>query len=389
MKTKLGIEKFINSDLSKYKNLRLGLLSNQASVNSLFEHSRFLIHKKLPNNLKALFTPQHGFFSEKQDNMIESSDGIDSVLNIPIFSLYGETRRPTKEAFDLIDVLIIDLQDAGTRVYTFIHTMAYCLEMAKKFKKKVLIMDRPNPINGIDIEGNLLEENFKSFVGLYPIPMRYGLTMGEMALFLNESFNINADIEIFKMENWKREMYYNDTKLNWVFPSPNLPQVSSNVVYPGQVILEGTNISEGRGTTLPFEIFGAPFIKISKMLEDIAKTTLKGVKLRPIIFEPTSNKWQNQKCYGFQLHILDRKEYKPYKTTLILLQTVIQLFNDDFLWKQPPYEYEYEKLPIDIIIGSKKIREKIENRHDIEKLEKSWQEELNEFGENKKRYHLY
>ena len=389
MRVKLGIEKFIGSDFSKYKNLRLGLLANQASVASSFEHSRFLIDKKFPKNLKALFAPQHGFFAEKQDNMIESSDAFDSILKIPVFSLYGKTRKPTKKSFDMIDVLIIDLQDAGTRIYTFIYTVANCLLEAKKFNKKVIVLDRPNPINGKQIEGNLLDINLKSFVGMYPIPMRYGLTIGELSVFFNEHFNINADLEIVKMENWERDMYFDDTKLNFIFPSPNLPTVSSTIVYPGQVIWEATNISEGRGTTLPFEIFGAPFLNISKILNYVKKSKIEGIVLRPIVFEPTYNKWKNKKCFGFQLHITDRKKYKPYKTTLILMQAILNFSNNEFSFNNPPYEYEFEKLPIDLIIGNKDIRKKIEALDNIEKVEASWLEELRDFEKIKREFHLY
>jgi uncharacterized protein YbbC (DUF1343 family) len=257
-----GIERFVSEkSLSKIvKGKRLGLLANPASVDRKLRHSRDLIAKSFPGRLKALFSPQHGFFSEKQDNMIASSDMADPFLKIPVFSLYGATRRPSKEMLDLIDVLIVDLQDVGTRVYTFIYTMALCLEAARKYDKAVVVLDRPNPIGGIQIEGNSVKSDYASFVGMYPVPMRHGLTIGEIARLFNDYFRIGSDLTVVSMAGWKRDMYFSDTSLPWVLPSPNLPAPASAVVYPGQVLWEGTNISEGRGTALPFQLFGAPFL---------------------------------------------------------------------------------------------------------------------------------
>ncbi len=388
-KIQTGIERLIENQSTVISGNRLGLLCNPASVDSHYRHSRMLINKHFPGQLTALLSPQHGFFSEKQDNMIESDDIYDPVLKIPVFSLYGKTRIPTKEMFENIDVLLIDLQDVGTRVYTFIYTMSYAMEAAKKFGKKIVVLDRPNPVGGTNVEGNCLSPGFASFVGRYPIPMRHGLTVGELALLFNDHFKINCDLEVITMKNWNREMYFSDTGLPWIAPSPNLPTPVSALVYPGQVLWEGTNVSEGRGTTQPFEFFGAPFIDTDKILSFLGGETLPGAFLRPIGFEPTSNKFAGRLCRGFQIHITSRNDYNSYTTSLILLQAILYHHRDRFKWKSPPYEYEYEKLPIDLILGDKCIREHIEAMNNIDDLAESWQDDLNNFINTSCNYYLY
>ncbi len=384
-----GLERFIKTPPKWVLGKRLGLLSNPASVDRQLFHASDLINNHFPGQLKALYSPQHGFFAEKQDNMIESDDITDPVLRIPVFSLYGHTRKPNQEMLDLVDILIIDLQDAGTRVYTFIYTMSYCLEAARNRNKKVIVLDRPNPINGISVEGNCLSTDYASFVGRYPMPMRHGLTIGELALLFNNHFSIGCDLEIVPMKNWKRAMYYTNTGLPWIPPSPNLPTPVSAMVYPGQVLWEGTNISEGRGTTQPFELFGAPFINPENILSTLGGKIFPGGQLRQTVFEPTSNKWKNQSCKGFQIHITDPDKYRPYLTTLKLLQAVIACHKNRFEFTGPPYEYEYSKLPIDLIIGDREIRRRIENLETIEEIEKSWNNKLDDFKKISKKFHLY
>jgi len=384
-----GLERFIEIPPKWIQGCRLGLLSNPASIDRDFRHARELINLKMPGQLAALYSPQHGFFAEKQDNMIESEDMIDPELNIPVFSLYGEKRIPTKEMFDPIDVLIIDLQDVGTRVYTFIYTMSYCLEAAKNFGKKVVVLDRPNPTSGSVVEGNCLSSECKSFVGRFPIPMRHGLTIGELSLLFNNYFGIGCDLEIIQMKGWDRNMYFNDTGLSWIPPSPNLPTITSAMVYSGQVLWEGTNVSEGRGTTQPFEIFGAPYIDTERVLSDVGGCRQDGAVLRHILFEPTSNKWKGTLCRGFQIHITDPNKFNPYITSLKLLKSVCSRHKGKFEWKQPPYEYEFEKLPIDLILGDREIRRRIEKNDDIDEIARYWQDDLNEFIGISKMFHLY
>jgi len=384
-----GLEKFLEATPGWVTKSRLGLLCNPASIDRRYNHARLLIDRRLPGKLTALYSPQHGFYAEKQDNMVESTDMKDSVLDMPVYSLYGNTRIPTAEMLDSIDVLLVDLQDVGTRVYTFIYTLSYCLEAAAALNKKVVVLDRPNPINGITIEGNCLKAEWRSFVGRFPLPMRHGLTIGELANLFNRHFKIGCDLEVVKMRGWRRSMFYRQTGLPWVPPSPNLPSPDSTMVYPGQVIWEGTNVSEGRGTTQPFELFGAPYIIPEKILATVGNTSIPGITLRAVVFEPTANKWQDHRCRGFQIHVTDPDKFRPYETSLRLLQAVILHHRDAFNWKPPPYEYETRKLPIDLIIGDGIIRNRIENLEPVEAIINSWQVELQEFSEISRGFHLY
>jgi uncharacterized protein YbbC (DUF1343 family) len=371
------------------KGLRSGLLCNPASVDRRLRHARHLIQERFPGALRVLFSPQHGFFAEKQDNMIESGDLIDPDLNLPVFSLYGPTRVPARQMFADIDVLLVDLQDAGARVYTFIYTMSYCMETARDCGIKVLVLDRPNPVGGTAVEGNLLKRDWASFVGRFPIPMRHGLTIGELARLFNTRFGIGCDLEVIPMAGWRREMIFAATGLPWVAPSPNLPTPASALVYPGQVLWEGTNVSEGRGTTQPFELFGAPFFKVAQVAAEIPADAQSAAVLRPAAFEPTSNKWQGRFCHGFQIHVTEPPRFEPYVLTLRLLQAVLRHHPDEFAWRPPPYEYEYDKTPIDLLIGDPSIRRRIEALEPIESISASWRADLDEFRAISREHLLY
>ena len=384
-----GLENLIDKPRQWITDERIGIVGNPASVDRHLNHTSRIVDQAFPEQLKALYSPQHGFFAEKQDNMIESGNTVDPVLKIPIFSLYGETRIPDARMFEPIDVLLVDLQDVGTRVYTFIYTLSYCLEAARDYNIRVIILDRPNPINGITVEGNCLAADCASFVGRYPIPMRHGLTIGEIGTLFNDYFEIGCNLEVVPMKEWKRNMLFGDTGLPWVAPSPNLPTPVSTLAYPGQVLWEGTNMSEGRGTTQPFELVGAPFMEVQKILPALKKAKLPGVVFRPAVFEPTSNKWQQTACYGFQLHIIDPQQYRPYATTLHLLQAVILHHREQFEWKTPPYEYEFERLPIDLIIGDRTIRKRLEKLDRLDEMEASWQNDLERFKKISKEFQLY
>lgn len=387
--TVLGIDSLPDKLRMSLRGMRCGLVCNQASVNEELIHSRVILPDRYGVDLVCLFSPQHGFGAEKQDNMIESDHGVDPVTGLPVFSLYGEHRKPTREMVEKIDAVLIDLIDVGTRVYTFMYTMAYCLEAAAEMGRRVIVLDRPNPIGGVELEGNVLKQEFSSFVGLYPMPMRHGMTMGELALYFNQTCNIGADLEVVPMRGWQRSMYFSDTGLPWLFPSPNMPTPTTAMVYPGQVIWEGTNVSEGRGTTMPFELVGAPYWETEAIERELSGYELDGCVLRPVIFEPTSGKWMGQPCCGFQLHVLDRRRFRPYRTSLALYQTVFKLYPDYFKYKDPPYEYEYEKLPMDLIIGDGLIRKQIEEGVTIKELEGMWQAELDGFGERRSSCLLY
>lgn len=385
----VGLEELLESEGAYLSGKKLGLLTNQASVNRQLIHNRLLLQEKYGPMLTTLFSPQHGFYSEKQDNMVESEHLRDQVTGLPIYSLYGDVRKPSEEMLEDIEVLVIDLMDVGTRVYTFMYTMVYCLQAAAEYGKRVVILDRPNPLGGWVVEGNLLETACSSFVGLYPLPMRHGLTLGELALYFNSEFAIGADLEVITMRGWKRGMIFGDTALPWIFPSPNMPTPTTALVYAGQVVFEGTNISEGRGTTLPFELVGAPFADHEEILSILRRTELPGCFLRPLLFQPTSGKWASRVCTGFQVHVTDSRHYRPYRTALALLQSFMLLYENEFEYKEPPYEYEFQRLPLDLILGSSDIRRKLEEGMPIESLEATWQEDLQRFDRLRRKYFLY
>ncbi|MCL4146783.1 UNVERIFIED_CONTAM: hypothetical protein GTU68_045120 [Idotea baltica] len=301
--------------------------------------------------LTALFGPQHGFETTTQDNMIEWSGYRHPRLNIPIHSLYGEHREPTDEMLDGVEVLFIDLMDVGARYYTFIWTMFLCMKAAEKRGISVVVADRPNPINGIDVEGRPQEEDHLSFVGLYPLPIRHGKTIGELARHFQSECYPGVDLEVLPMEDWSREQFYDETGLPWVMPSPNMPTIDTAIVYPGMCLFEGTNVSEGRGTTRPFELFGAPWIDSEALTAELNSLALSGVKFRAASFEPGFQKYAGEVCRGAQFHIIDRRAFQPVATALKILQLLREKYPRDFAWQPPPYEYEFKKLPIEILCG--------------------------------------
>jgi len=384
-----GLDVFRDEYWARLKGYRLGLLSNQASVDSQLQPAKEIVSGLLPGQLKALFGPQHGYWGIDQENMIETDHSHDRELDIPLFSLYSETREPLAEMLDLIDILIIDLQDVGTRVYTFASTLLNCLRAASKSGKKVIVLDRPNPLGGEMVEGNLLKPELHSFVGPFPLPMRHGLTMGEMAKIFDKKARIAADFEIVPMKGWNRNMIWQDTGLSWFMPSPNMPLAVTAQVYPGQVIWEGTNLSEGRGTCRPFEIFGAPFLDTRLIKKSLPPEARAGCFLQEVLFRPTFHKWDGEICKGFMIHILDHRLYHPYFSTMALLKAVLELHKEQFAWREPPYEYEYKKMPIDVILGDSSLKIKIEKGADLFEIEETWREELKDFLEWRESYLLY
>jgi len=386
---KTGLDRLKTEFRQTLKGARLGLLANQASVDSSLAPAKEVVAKCLPGQLKALFGPQHGYGGEDQDNMIETGHSFDQELRVPIFSLYSSIREPLHEMFELIDVLLIDLQDVGARVYTFAATMRNCLTAAARKNKKVVVLDRPNPLGGETVEGNLLQPEFYSFVGPYRLPMRHGLTMGEMALMFNEKFELNCDLEVILMQGWRRKMLWPATGLTWIMPSPNMPMPETAWVYPGQVMLEGANLSEGRGTCRPFEIFGAPYLNARAVINVLDPAATKGCRITEYTFRPTFNKWQGELCHGFMIFPIDLNIYRPYYTTLAFLKAIIEIHPDDFKWNNPPYEYEFKKMPIDIITGTASIRRDLKAGMPIKQLEEKWLPQLEDYLQMKKKYHLY
>jgi uncharacterized protein YbbC (DUF1343 family) len=368
MTVQTGLDRFRESEWKRFKGLRLGLLANQASLDGCLRPASQVIAERLPGGLTALFGPQHGYTGADQDNMIETGHGVDPGSNRPVYSLYSDTREPSAEMFEPIDILLIDLQDVGTRVYTFASTMLNCLKAAARFHKKVVILDRPNPLGGQRMEGNPLKPDLYSFVGPYSLPMRHGLTMAEMARLFLRVYELAVDLEVIPLEGWRRSMSWGDTGLRWFMPSPNMPLPQTAEVYPGQVIWEGTNLSEGRGTCRPFELFGAPFIVPHELANTLGPEHTAGCHLQEITFRPTFHKWANELCRGFMIHILDPAVFCPYFTSLSLLREVIALYGDAFAWKSPPYEYEVHRLPIDLIIGNGDLRAALERGEAMENI---------------------
>jgi uncharacterized protein YbbC (DUF1343 family) len=383
----LGSEALLASP--RLNGLRVGVLANPASVDHNFQHLADLLAHSNRHKVTAIFGPQHGYTSDLQDNMIETPHAKDRRRNIPIFSLYSETREPTKEMLELIDVLVIDLQDVGARIYTFIYTMANCLRAAARHGVPVIVCDRPNPIGGLQVEGPTLEPGYESFVGQFRMPMRHGLTIAELARLFNEHHRIGAELEIVPMEGWHRDMYFDATGVPWVMPSPNMPTLDTAIVYPGTVLLEGTKLSEGRGTTRPFELVGAPWLNGEELATRLNKAGLDGVYFRKATFEPTFQKHARATCGGCQIHVTDRKVFESVQAGVALLRECFGSGPDKFEWRDPPYEYEHEKMPIDILAGSPLLRRQIEAQVPLAEIVESWDEGEAEFQEIRQAYLLY
>jgi uncharacterized protein YbbC (DUF1343 family) len=384
-----GLDRFRTGYWKKLKGCRLGLLANQASCDSRLDTTRDVISKLLPGQLKALFGPQHGYGGEDQDNMIETTHSADRTLGIPVFSLYADKREPLPHMLEMIDMLIIDLQDVGTRVYTFASTMLNCLKAAARNNRKVLVLDRPNPLGGKTVEGPLLKPQLYSFVGPYSLPMRHGLTMGEMARIFNHVFELGCDLEVLSVEGWRRDMLWDKTGLKWHMPSPNMPFFETALVYPGQVLLEGTNLSEGRGTCRPFEIFGAPYLDTNSIKMALAPEAIAGCHLQDYTFRPTFNKWKGELCRGFMIHITDPQVYRSCYMTTDLLRVIVEIHGESFRWKKPPYEYEYKKTPIDIIVGDLSFRRDLESGIPVSSMAEKWLSDLESYKQWRAPFLLY
>lgn len=385
----LGVEKLLTERLDLLKGSRVGLVCNQASVDHSFRHVADLFHEHADINVTALFGPQHGIRGDVQDNMIETAHATDRKTGLPTYSLYSETREPTEEMLKDVDVIVFDLQDVGTRIYTFVYTMANCMRAARKLGKKVIVCDRPNPINGTTTEGAVLDPDFASFVGQFPIATRHGMTAGELAQMFNQQFGIGCELQVVTMSGWSRDLWYDQTDGPWVLPSPNMPTLDSATVFPGSVHLEGTQMSEGRGTTRPFELVGAPYIDADNYGAALQALNLPGVYFRPSVFLPTFQKHAGKACGGVQIHVTDRQIFKPAITGIAIVKTAFDMYPDDFRWKDPPYEYEYDRNPFDLIAGTDKVREAIEKGMSLKGIEQSWEPSLAEFDRLRACFLLY
>ena len=383
----------LGSDLlfasSRLNGKRIGVVCNHASVDRGFVHVLDRLAGTSGVTLAAIFGPQHGFRSDVQDNMVETPHVDDPSRRVPIYSLYSETREPTAAMLKGIDALVVDLQDIGARIYTYIYTMANCLRAGAKHGVPVIVCDRPNPIGGVGVEGASLVPGFESFVGQFPIPMRHGMTIGELARLFNEQFGIGATLEVIRMEGWRREMYADDTELPWVMPSPNMPTLDTAIVYPGTVLFEGIMLSEGRGTTRPFELVGAPWIEAERFARDMNALRLPGAYFRPAVFEPTFQKHAKQACGGCQIHVTDRHAFRPVLTGVALIAMFQKTNPAKFAWRQPPYEYEHDKMPIDILAGSGQLREQIDAGRAGADIASGWKDDEAAFRRVREKYLLY
>ena len=387
MKVRLGSEQLLAS--GALKKTRVGVVSNPASIDANFQHIVRAVANEPDVTLAAIFGPQHGYRADVQDNMIETGHAKDPTRGVPVYSLYSETREPTAEMLNGVDVLVVDLQDVGSRIYTFIYTMANCLRAGKKHGVPVIVTDRPNPIGGDNIGGPMLVKGFESFVGQFPIPLRHGMTIGELARLFNEAFGIGANLTVVPMQNWRRSMYFEETGLPWVMPSPNVPTIDTAVVYPGTVLFEGTNVSEGRGTTRPFELIGAPWVDAEALAQKLGTYNLAGAHFRPVVFEPTFQKHAKQACGGCQIHVVDRTAFRAVETAVAVLVEIRAQNSAKFEWRQPPYEYEHTKLPFDILAGSSELRQQIEAGLPMTTISYSWLSGLDRFRKTCQPFLLY
>jgi len=388
MKTALDI--FEKRWPAKFKDARVGLVAHPASVNSKLEHAFECFLKSGKFTLTALFGPQHGIRGETQDNMIEWKGFRDKKTGLPVYSLYSDTRKPASSMLKHVDALAIDMQDVGSRYYTFIWTMELCMQACHEAGRSVVILDRPNPIGGAITEGPVLDTAYASFVGRRALPVRHGMTIGEIGNYFKNEFYPALDLYVVTMKGWKRNMWLDGTGLPWVFPSPNMPTPDTAMVYPGMCLLEATNLSEGRGTTRPFEIFGAPFIDPEAFVKELGKFRLPGVIFRPMYFQPTFQKHAGKLCGGVQIHVIERKKFRPFKTGVAIIKTAHDLYPRSFAWKQPPYEYETEKMPADILAGTDRLRKDIDSGKSLGYMEKWWDEQCREFNKKvRKRYLIY
>ena len=387
-KVATGLERLFDAHTACLRRQRVGLIANQSSVDPWLQHAVDRLREATEGVLVMLFSPEHGISGHAQD-LIEVGDSADPGSGFPVTSLYGDTRIPTPKMLEEIDSLIFDIQDVGARYYTFIWTMAHAMEACARDGKKMIVLDRPNPIGGLQVEGNLIEKSHVSFVGLYPIPNRHGMTVGELAQLFNVEYGIGCDLTIVPMKGWTRSQWFDQTGLPWVMPSPNMPTVDTALVYSGACLFEGTNLSEGRGTTRPFELMGAPWFDPHRLVAELEKEDLPGVRMRPVTFQPAFQKFAGQLCAGLQQHVVDRESYRPVRTGLAILKAARKLWPREFRWRPPPYEYEMKRPAIDVLAGNSRVREQIDADAPLAEIEGGWQDELTRFRELRSRYLLY
>lgn len=377
-KIELGVERLMKHEKRLLEGKRVGLITNPTGVDSALNSVVDLLNNDPDIHLEALYGPEHGVRGDAQAGQYVDYY-IDDVTGVPVYSLYGKTRKPTPEMLENVDVLVFDIQDVGTRFYTYIYTMALAMEAAEEKGIPFVVLDRPNPLGGKANEGPVLDPGFASFVGQYAIPLRHGMTVGELAKLFNKEFNIDADLKVVKMKGWKRNSYFDETGLQFVMPSPNMPTLETALVYPGTALIEGTNVSEGRGTSKPFELIGAPFINSTELAASLNNLNLPGVKFRAASFTPTFSKHSGKLSHGVQVHVTDRTKYQPVETGLHIVKTLKDLYPEDV--KLTSF--------FDNLIGNGWIRPGIENGMTVEEMKARWEKDLKQFEKVRKGYLLY
>lgn len=391
MKTITGLDALKKN--SSFANGNIGYLCHAASVDNAYNHGIDILKSIFGTRLKTIFSPQHGLFADVQDNMVESNHFHHAHYNLPVYSLYSDARKPTAEMLSGLNHIIIDLQDVGTRVYTYIYTMTYMMEACAEHGVEVIVLDRPNPIGGEKIEGNMLKMPYRSFVGRHELPMRHGLTIGEVAFMAKKYWGIDCELRVVKMEGWNRENLFLDTDLPWVLPSPNLPNPETAFSFVGTVLFEGTNISEGRGTTKSLETVGHPQVAnydlLNRLHQEFESSHLTGFVLRPVSFMPTFQKHVGKVCHGYQIHITNFKKFSPWTLGQVLCREFYHHLGSSFEWKQPPYEYEEHLLPIDILNGTDLIRKWVEANASLEELKSIESQGLQDYLEKRAQTLIY
>ncbi len=381
----LGVEQLLKEEKDLIEGKKVGLITNPTGVDQELNSIVDTLHNDPDVELTALYGPEHGVRGDAQAGQYVDFY-IDERTGLPVYSLYGATKKPTPEMLENVEVLLFDIQDVGTRFYTYIYTMAYAMEAAKENDIPIIVLDRPNPLSGSKVEGPVLDMEYSSFVGNYSIPLRHGMTVGELAKLFNTEFDIGADLTVVEMEGWKRDKYYDETPLEFVMPSPNMPTLDTALVYPGAALIEGTNVSEGRGTTKPFELIGAPFINAADLADELNGLKLEGVTFRAASFTPASSKHAGKLSHGIEIHVTDRKTFKPVETGLHIVKTIHDMYPEDFQFRA---ENSAGVSFFDNLIGNGWIRQGIEEGRSIEDMTAQWQPELKEFNKVRKQYLLY
>lgn len=391
---KTGLERVLSGEVNVLGGKRIGLLVNHTAVDRQMRHIVDLLHASPHVELRCLFGPEHGVRGDAQD-MVGVAPANDSITGLPMYSLYGDSEDslyPRPEMLEGLDAVVFDIQDIGSRYYTYVWTLFHMMQVCAKLGVEVIVLDRPNPIGGVEVEGGTIRDGYRSFVGRVPVPNRHGMTAGEIARMANQTEDIGCALRVVEMTGWCREQFFDETGLPWVLPSPNMPHLDTALVYPGMCLVEGTELSEGRGTTRPFELVGAPFVSYAEAHElcrALDREDLPGVRFRPVVFTPQFQKFAGRRCGGLQVHVMDRRAFRPYLTGVAVLRAFRQRFPEHFRWRTREYEFVADKPAIDLLAGGPDLREAIEAGRSLDEIAAGWRAAEAEFRRRRERWLLY